>query len=59
MDLLTKLLSKDLDARPASVEQILAHKFFSAPVNDAADMESLSSLEDQFRSLVKTHCQQA
>lgn len=59
IDLLTKLLSKDLDARPASVAQILEHKFFSEPMNEAADVESQGTLEEQFKSLVKTHRQQA
>ena len=30
LDLLSQLLSRDLDRRPTSVEQVLAHKFFSA-----------------------------
>lgn len=59
LDLLTQLLSKDLDKRPASVEEIMQHKFFSEPANENADKDSSSTLDEHFKSLILSYRQQA
>ena len=52
IDLLTKLLSKDLDKRPASIDEIMKHKFISEPEIQKTDGDFTETFEEQFKSLV-------